>query len=278
MKKNIALPEVSAESVRDAVEKLNAFRALSEDTLTAKKSVIADSVTALASCKDDDAKILAKESILKAVADYNAAALMLTVKNLNATENALDVYLSTASAGVYSSAKFSRNAVTYEDSYVTASEWASKNRSLKALYDLALTDPTEKSGEKSLSFPVIVPETLAFQGAIEVLQVLCVRTLDFVAATPMRGTDAPAKPTNAQLLAQVNKVAELITGKNEDLYSWSSKAVLTFSATYKAKKRTVKGAGDSEFINLIFDIIRQKRVNVDKMAFTSKASAFREVK
>lgn len=278
MKKNVTTTEKIAVSVREAVEKLNAFRALGEDTLTAKKSVIADGVSALASCKDEDTKILAKESILKAVADYNTAALMLTVKNLNATENALDVYLSTASAGVYSSAKFTRNAVTYEDAYVTASEWASKNRGLKSLYDLAMTDPSEKNGAKSLTFPEVVPASLAFQGAIEVLQVLCVRTLDFVAASPVRGTDAPSKPTNAQLLAQVNKVAELITGKNEDLYSWASKAVLTFSATYRAKKRMVKGAGDSDFINLIFDIIRQKRVNIDKMAFTSKASAFREAK
>lgn len=278
MKKNVTLPEVSAESVRNAVAKLNEYRALNAGTLESLKKAIANAVKTLTEAKTDDAKAIAKDKALSAVADYNAAAALLTVKNLNALPDALEKYLTTSEAGSYDSAKLSRGSVTYEPAYVTASEWNAKNGALRALYELAATDPTEKAPEKSLFFPVVVPASLEFQGALEVLQVLCVRTLEFTNAAPLRATNAAAKPTNADLLGQVNKVAALVTGKDEDLYSWASRAVLTFSATYRAKKRIVKGASDADFINLIFDIIRQKRMKVDKMAFTSKASAFREAK
>lgn len=268
---------VEATTIREAIARVDAYRALSADKLEGLKANINNAVAAYGKTKTDDEKKLARLEVDKTISEYNSISAMLTMKQLNGSADALDTFLSFKDSGAYDSAKFSRGAVNYTPSYITASQWAGFNAALEKDYIISQEDMSEKAKE-AITIPTIIPQSLVFQGALEVLELMCVRSLDFVSVAPSHAIEAPKKPTSAEILSQVNKVAELITGKNEDLYAWAAKAVVTFSAQYRAKKRIVKGASDSDYINLIFDIIRQKRVKIDGMAYASKASIFREKK
>lgn len=264
--------EEARKAIAEAIAHLNGYRSADAARLASEEEKISAAEKSFVDCKDEAKKPGLKLNLDTAIAQYNATASLIVAKSLNAAENPVDVFLNGNTAGQYEARKFSRGKVVKETVYLTATAWNAINNGLRDAKKTADEDPEEK--KKTIALPKVVPDTKEFQNVLEVIEALAVKSLDFINSAPTVKTSGTV--TVKAVTEKVNDLAKIITGKDEELFTWVGRAVITFSATYAAKKRIVKGAKDSDYINLIFDLIRQKRNNVDKMSFTSKASAFKE--